>query len=173
MYQLWLDDLYPRAKFADALLMIEKLGHSKTMQMLRKQWIDEGKPKPPVEDYDPPSDMDEIAAEDRPMTDDGPPDPPEAEEGREHGTRDRRDSDSTNNASDTVQTTAASHSGEATEMDEMDELDALLAEQEAASGDHVEPGQAGKNQGTATQAIPGEDDFADEMEAMEGMDVPW
>ncbi|KAF2843134.1 Swi3-domain-containing protein, partial [Patellaria atrata CBS 101060] len=40
-YQLWLDDLYPRAKFADGLLMIEKLGHSKQLQIMRKQWIDE------------------------------------------------------------------------------------------------------------------------------------
>ncbi|KAF2803736.1 Swi3-domain-containing protein [Mytilinidion resinicola] len=48
-YQLWLDDLYPRAKFADALTMIEKLGHSKQLQMMRKVWIEEGKPKTAVE----------------------------------------------------------------------------------------------------------------------------
>ncbi|KAF2153802.1 Swi3-domain-containing protein [Myriangium duriaei CBS 260.36] len=46
MYQLWLDDLYPRAKFADGLNMIEKLGHKKRIQMHRKEWIDEGKPRP-------------------------------------------------------------------------------------------------------------------------------
>ena len=45
MYQLWLDDLYPRAKFADALAIIEKVGHTKRMQMMRKEWIDEGKPR--------------------------------------------------------------------------------------------------------------------------------
>jgi replication fork protection complex subunit Csm3/Swi3 len=44
MYQLWLDDLYPRAKFADGLAIIEKLGHTKRIQAMRKQWIDEGKP---------------------------------------------------------------------------------------------------------------------------------
>ena len=43
-YQLWLDDLFPRAKFADGLVMIEKVGHSKTMAINRKEWIDEGKP---------------------------------------------------------------------------------------------------------------------------------
>lgn len=43
-YQTWLDDLYPRAKFADGLQIIEKVGHSKRMQVNRKQWIDEGKP---------------------------------------------------------------------------------------------------------------------------------
>ena len=49
MYQLWLDDLYPRAKFSDGLQIIEKLGHTREMQMLRKQWIDEDKPKPSYE----------------------------------------------------------------------------------------------------------------------------
>ncbi|KAJ5201599.1 uncharacterized protein N7498_006262 [Penicillium cinerascens] len=43
-YQLWLDDLFPRAKFADGLTMIEKLGHSKRIQTMRREWIDEEKP---------------------------------------------------------------------------------------------------------------------------------
>lgn len=43
-YQLWLDNLYPRAKFADGLQLVEKVGHSKRMQIMRKEWIDEGKP---------------------------------------------------------------------------------------------------------------------------------
>ncbi|OJJ46336.1 hypothetical protein ASPZODRAFT_66216 [Penicilliopsis zonata CBS 506.65] len=42
-YQLWLDDLFPRAKFADGLAMIEKLGHSKRLQTMRREWIDEEK----------------------------------------------------------------------------------------------------------------------------------
>jgi replication fork protection complex subunit Csm3/Swi3 len=42
MYQLWLDELYPRAKFSDGLSMIEKLGHSRRLQIMRKEWIDEG-----------------------------------------------------------------------------------------------------------------------------------
>ncbi|KZF22702.1 Swi3-domain-containing protein [Xylona heveae TC161] len=42
-YQLWLDDLFPRAKFADGLAMIEKLGHSKRMQTMRREWIDENR----------------------------------------------------------------------------------------------------------------------------------
>lgn len=46
MYQLWLDDLYPRAKFADALTIIEKEGHKKRMQIMRKEWINESKPRP-------------------------------------------------------------------------------------------------------------------------------
>ncbi|KAL1963302.1 hypothetical protein VTN77DRAFT_8525 [Rasamsonia byssochlamydoides] len=43
-YQLWLDDLYPRAKFTDGLAMIEKLGHSKRIQVMRREWIEEDKP---------------------------------------------------------------------------------------------------------------------------------
>ena len=43
-YQLWLDTLYPRAKFLDGLQLVEKAGHSKTLQRQRKDWIDEGKP---------------------------------------------------------------------------------------------------------------------------------
>ncbi|KAL8939497.1 MAG: hypothetical protein Q9216_003325 [Gyalolechia sp. 2 TL-2023] len=43
VYQLWLDDLYPRAKFADGLAMIEKLGHSKKIQIMRREWISHGK----------------------------------------------------------------------------------------------------------------------------------
>ncbi|TID25315.1 Choline oxidase [Venturia nashicola] len=51
-YQLWLDDLFPRAKFADGLAMIEKLGHSKRMKVTRKTWIDESKPKASIEKED-------------------------------------------------------------------------------------------------------------------------
>jgi replication fork protection complex subunit Csm3/Swi3 len=45
LYQLWLDELYPRAKFLDSLAMVEKLGHSKSMQFRRRDWINEGKPR--------------------------------------------------------------------------------------------------------------------------------
>lgn len=45
IYQLWLDDLYPRAKFADGLAIVEKLGHTKRMQVMRREWINEAKSK--------------------------------------------------------------------------------------------------------------------------------
>lgn len=51
-YQLWLDDLFPKAKFVDGLTMIEKLGHKKKIQMYRKEWIDEGKPRNFQDDID-------------------------------------------------------------------------------------------------------------------------
>lgn len=44
LYQLWLDDLFPKAKFKDGLAMVEKLGHSKRLQVTRRAWINESKP---------------------------------------------------------------------------------------------------------------------------------
>ncbi|KAI8627102.1 Swi3-domain-containing protein [Xylariaceae sp. FL1651] len=44
-YQLWLDDLFPKAKFLDALNMVEKAGHKKYLRLKRIEWIDEGKPR--------------------------------------------------------------------------------------------------------------------------------
>ncbi|KAI0448549.1 replication fork protection component Swi3-domain-containing protein [Xylaria acuta] len=45
-YQLWLDDLFPKAKFLDALGMVEKVGHKNQIRLKRIQWIDEGRPRP-------------------------------------------------------------------------------------------------------------------------------
>ena len=51
VYQLWLDDLYPRAKFADGLAIIEKLGHTKRMQTMRREFINEGKPHESLDSF--------------------------------------------------------------------------------------------------------------------------
>ena len=67
-YQLWLDDLFPKAKFGDGLSMIEKLGHSRRMQLMRREWINEDKPKPA--DIDP-SDDEAMADAAVPHEDDG------------------------------------------------------------------------------------------------------
>ncbi|KAH6855373.1 chromosome segregation in meiosis protein 3 [Chaetomium sp. MPI-CAGE-AT-0009] len=44
-YQEWLDDLFPKATFLDALAMVEKTGHKTTMRNARLKWIDELKPR--------------------------------------------------------------------------------------------------------------------------------
>ncbi|KAF5678505.1 replication fork protection complex subunit csm3 swi3 [Fusarium heterosporum] len=44
-YQLWLDDLFPKAKFLDALAMVEKAGHKKRITIARSDYINESKPK--------------------------------------------------------------------------------------------------------------------------------
>lgn len=51
-YQLWLDDLFPKAKFLDALAMVEKAGHKTSMHRQRMEWISEGKPKATLEEDD-------------------------------------------------------------------------------------------------------------------------
>ncbi|KAL2015536.1 hypothetical protein VTK56DRAFT_5247 [Thermocarpiscus australiensis] len=51
-YQEWLDDLFPKATFLDALAMVEKAGHKKSMHKARMEWIEEGKPKATVEEED-------------------------------------------------------------------------------------------------------------------------
>ncbi|KAM4061140.1 replication fork protection component swi3 domain-containing protein [Hirsutella rhossiliensis] len=62
LYQLWLDDLFPKARFLDALVMVEKTGHKKRVMAARKDWIDEGKPKPAENDRD--EEEEEVANED-------------------------------------------------------------------------------------------------------------
>lgn len=154
MYQLWLDDLYPRAKFADALAIIEKVGHTKRMQVDRKVWLDEGKPKHTTEQDE--EDLDsslpnEAAAQEKAEIIQGL-------EQRETAAREQPDSEMPAQRRVSVESLAE-------EPDE-DELDALLAEREqpalsAAKGLHP-------------QIRPVDvDPFADEMEAMEGMEDMW
>ncbi|KAL6917457.1 hypothetical protein ACHAPO_011853 [Fusarium lateritium] len=49
-YQLWLDDLFPKAKFLDALSMVEKAGHKKRVMIARNEYVNESKPKDTVAD---------------------------------------------------------------------------------------------------------------------------
>ncbi|KAK3695675.1 replication fork protection component Swi3-domain-containing protein [Podospora appendiculata] len=49
-YQEWLDDLFPKATFLDALAMVEKAGHKTVMRNQRLKWIEEGRPKPTATD---------------------------------------------------------------------------------------------------------------------------
>ncbi|OBT44319.1 hypothetical protein VE00_05856 [Pseudogymnoascus sp. WSF 3629] len=44
LYQMWLDDLFPKAKFGDALRMVEGVGHRKAVAVARRGWIEEGRP---------------------------------------------------------------------------------------------------------------------------------
>jgi replication fork protection complex subunit Csm3/Swi3 len=154
MYQLWLDDLYPRAKFADALAIIEKVGHTKRMQMMRKEWIDEGKPRRTTERDD--VDADEGAPEGAAAGQD-----PEA-------MADIEQSEGTRRVEPDGVTPAQGPSASAltgADPDE-DELDALLAE-------------SAQHESAVTKTLPvrtagtEEDPFADEMEAMADMDDMW
>ena len=44
-YQLWADDLYRKATFRDTISIIEKLGHTKRVQIARNQYLDDYLPK--------------------------------------------------------------------------------------------------------------------------------
>ncbi|KAG9192963.1 hypothetical protein G6011_11697 [Alternaria panax] len=157
MYQLWLDDLYPRAKFADALAIIEKVGHTKRMQMMRKDWIDEGKPRRNTGQH---NDEDDAARDITP--------PQQSTEdmggvvngGQENSSRQvERGGPARSPAENTTEPTASGDPDE-------DELDALLAESEQPSN------SAPKT--LPTRPAPTQDDpFADEMEAMADMDDLW
>ncbi|KAF1947735.1 Swi3-domain-containing protein [Clathrospora elynae] len=159
VYQLWLDDLYPRAKFADALAIIEKVGHTKRMQMMRKDWINEGKPRRTTEHDD--EEIDYVIRDKAPAH-------PTAKE--MDGVETSADDEESGRPAET-QEPVRSQADDATvptagnDPDE-DELDALLAEDAQSST-------------TAAKTLPSrtvttqEDDFADEMEAMADMDDMW
>lgn len=52
-YQFWCHEMFPKAKFRDALTMIRKVGNTKRMKMERRRFIDDLLPKPiEVEDGD-------------------------------------------------------------------------------------------------------------------------
>jgi len=51
-YQNWLDDLFPKATFLDALGMVEKLGHKNMIRNARLKWIDDGRPRTTTFDDD-------------------------------------------------------------------------------------------------------------------------
>jgi len=124
-YQQWLDNLYPRAKFADGLQLIEKAGHSKRMNVMRKEWIDEGKPG-----Y---ISKESMVGKDDFEDDDlyGPGDPNTAETRPSNGTPNT--STDVARADDSLFITDSNTNRNSTANDELpedDELDALMAEQE-------------------------------------------
>lgn len=173
-YQLWLDDLFPKAKFADGLSIIEKLGHKKRMQVYRREWINESKPKSTVEEA---SEDDGFVDGARHEADQDvrrdTRDMPEEESIVEDTNRDRTSIEEEEDdlyaeaplrpsGKDKVTPDTRNH-----DEPEEDELDALLAEHD--------PTQAiqGARQGTKPPPPSTRDTFADEEEAMAGMDFEW
>ncbi len=154
MYQLWLDDLYPRAKFADALAIIEKVGHTKRMQVDRKAWIDEGKPKHTTEHDD--SDLDANV----------PNETAEQDEENNIGGQDTEVMPAKTQSAPEFSVDSGTHSHRMVEEPDEDELDALLADS----------AQANVSAPTTLSLRPdpvNDDPFADEMEAMGDMEDMW
>ncbi|KAM3084468.1 chromosome segregation in meiosis-related protein [Clarireedia jacksonii] len=189
-YQLWLDDLFPKAKFLDALAMVEKVGHKKMIQSARMEWINEGKPKDTVREdslFGEPelpvrekttervAPIFESMANERPKTPVQGADPdfddmydatPKAS--RPHPATEAAPSTSIFGGGNTT----SSGAGKAPPPDDGppdDDLDALLAEEEEFNAAH-RPVQS-----KPASNKPAEEDFddLDAMEAMAEMDMDW
>ncbi|KAH0009203.1 Swi3-domain-containing protein, partial [Aureobasidium melanogenum] len=191
-YQLWLDDLFPKAKFMDGVSMIEKLGHKKRMQMMRREWIQEGKPKPPRDDDE--EDFvipDENAAPENNIARNSEEQNnhvesrPEAQSsggaqgrdnhnpfGEEEPDEDELDALLAESESLPVSTTKQNNTRPAEDQEpDEDELDALMAED--AMNDSMPKSLFGGPVSSATAtnaALRPQDEFDDDEEAMAGMD---
>ncbi|GAM87997.1 hypothetical protein ANO11243_060260 [Dothideomycetidae sp. 11243] len=154
MYQIWLDDLYPRAKFADGLAIIEKLGHKKRIQMERKQWIDEGKPRTLSDDVGERIEHEHTGSDSLPESDAA-----NGEDHPSHGVEDhdpRRRDGTPGQEANMRPSQEASMVRDVSEQPGEDELDTLMAEAQgeiAAKSNHDDSER-----------------FADEEEAMAGLD---
>ncbi|KAL2807612.1 replication fork protection component Swi3-domain-containing protein [Aspergillus granulosus] len=149
-YQLWLDDLFPRAKFADGLAMIERLGHAKRIQTMRRAWIDEEKPKTlGNNDNDDTLGNDTSVPQDRSPNDQAVADQTDSRPGQSDDMDDDLFMLDEGNAQRSTDAGAAP-----LEDDDLDELDALLRDHQ------TEPRLA-----AASGALLEEDDF-DELDAL-------
>jgi len=166
-YQLWLDDLFPKAKFLDALAMVEKVGHRKFLTKYRLDWINEDKPRAHADGDD------EFLAADSTKAADAPAEAPNqhvvVERPKTPARDDVPDDDDIYDATPRAGARPAARPGTTTtapggDEDEMDDLDALIAETEAA-----EAGQARSSE----SVLPTADSFADDEEAMAEMDGLW
>lgn len=150
MYQMWLDDLYPRAKFRDGLALVEKVGHTKRLQVMRKTWMQATKPSRTIEDEEQAEAQMEAEADkekhNETPTGDGEPDEDELD---------------ALFAASTLPPQSRPPA-DTQDQEDIDELDALMAEEAAKSTSKVYPLQ----QDNDIQ-------FADEEEAMAAMGDMW
>lgn len=176
-YQLWLDDLFPKAKFADGLTIIEKLGHKKRMKVMRQEWINEEKPKPDSHESDDDmfapmeSHVDRGDAEEHPPTNEADElHPNQDAETRSNPLRPDEEKDATGNSDVESLYDAPPPKSQAKVVDvemqdgqpEEDELDALLAEDANRKPGPPEASQQQQPEASFT-------DFDDDEEAMAGM----
>jgi len=150
--------------------MIEKLGHSKRMQVMRKAWIDEGKPRSSVEQYE---------AELEPLPATSPPgSKPEPQIMHTNGL-----SPDTGNPEnelfpvpriDRVRQPVESTLDEIWVGPDEDELDALLAEPPLQnSPERSNSFDKPQSPGVRRAPTPLEDLYEDDEEAMREMDEMW
>ncbi|OJD39816.1 replication fork protection component swi3 [Diplodia corticola] len=195
MYQLWLDDLYPRAKFADGLAIIEKLGHKKRMQIMRREWINEGNPKRSGEvgtelqgereaentTKTAGTTQDGEHQEREPRSDGEQHQPMEAQTTHTDAAPSRFDGEPDDDELDALlmadmpaPTGLHAPSSQTADEPAEDELDALLAEEMNGAPGSAPTGGSRPGPASGYRKSPREanqdDEFADEMEAMEGLE---
>lgn len=174
-YQLWLDDLYPKAKFRDALTLVEKAGHKKRLAMARAEWLNEHKPKSADNDEDLDlQDGQRTPTQAVPPEDDIYGSTPQANRARpptasrlisqSNGMPDDDDLDALMAEAEGQDTGKQPSRPAAGGVDEdMDDLDAMMAESEAHSNTVPKPAPAAAAQTS----------FDDDEEAMRDMDGIW
>ena len=180
IYQLWLDDLYPRAKFADGLAMIEKLGHKKQLQIMRKEWINEGKPKEKYSENEVSSELpnrrqDSPSAIQRPTSADDTAQRPEEELAGDwtdddiFGPQVSAKAMKERRAEDTSKDSLFIGNEEmGNDAPPEDDLDALLAEDEV-NAQTTSTASREQNNKSRSEDV----NFDDEMEVMAGLDDMW
>ncbi|KAH8169308.1 replication fork protection component swi3 domain-containing protein [Sarocladium implicatum] len=188
-YQLWLDDLFPKAKFLDALAMVEKAGHKKRLVAARNEWISDGQRRQnalangeAMEDEPTESRAAQfttmVNATDQPST---PPrgDVPDDDDLYDATPRAARQPNPSDDVPEEDDLDALIAEAEANDRgrqpaprqtaEEPDELDALIAEAE-----ELDRSRSGPPKGTADRAKAKDDDnFADEEAAMHEMEGLW
>ncbi|KAJ4865352.1 replication fork protection component swi3 domain-containing protein [Trichoderma breve] len=182
-YQLWLDDLFPKARFLDALAMVEKAGHKKALVSARSEWINEGRPKASNDDDDE-LDIGAVAiTEDSQVTEGGIP----AQRTQKTPERDDiPDDDDLYGATPRgpARTADALRPAPSNDAPDDDDLEALMAEAENEEDDldaliaeaEVQDRSSGHSAENGTSNTTSNDkghDFADEEEAMQEMEGLW
>lgn len=179
---MWLDDLFPKAKFLDALVMVEKAGHKKRVMAARTDFINEGRPKTSVEEDDDfgldasgateTGEKAQSAPAARPQTP-SRDDVPDDEDLYGATPRNARTQQKVPDDEDDLDALIAEAEGEDSSRqkqqppaDDADDLDALIAEAETTDEVKVSAKKPGNTNGT-------NDDFADEEAAMQEMDDLW
>ncbi|KAK0707177.1 replication fork protection component Swi3-domain-containing protein [Apiosordaria backusii] len=131
-YQEWLDELFPKASFLDALAMVEKAGHKTSLKNARMKWIDELKPRAEGEEGPPEEDAFPIYEHDKTPKDSGRI-APVFDKAKER----QKTPDGNENlfADDIYNATprAATNGARSGDVPDDDDLDALMAEAEANS----------------------------------------
>ncbi|KAK1726161.1 hypothetical protein CaCOL14_003847 [Colletotrichum acutatum] len=167
-YQLWLDDLFPKAKFLDALSMVEKAGHKRQIGLKRMEWINEGKPKPWDANEDRIEDTVEGASEQRPEPSTAPVSaivrPQQNPETPERGGK--LDAEDIYDSTLLARKQDKEVSSLQPEEPDDDDLDALMAEADAAT--HAQAPKPQEHTGKSAG-----EEFADEEAAMAEMDGLW